>query len=362
MSVYDKSGNIISDSDEDVKEAFLELVASGEINLGSQIGATLTYNSLSDAWVTNATTAYNSLKTKYKELANKAIPFFISTDQHGRRLEQHRWVNNIDCDGIEMANINLGDTVQNTFSASYLKEQYARVKQVKNFIGVVGNHDLAKNQNAGTDPDLIPNVFDITLTFNSTYDRTVVNGNHDSYTVIDHKHNVKYIISDNYILDADGTLVSNMDLSSNYCDWLIEELSKDDYDIVFLQHWTLHSTGNHNEYTNRAGETVQNITGQAQLRVALAGRKAKSSGTITDINGNTHSYNFANMKHNLLCMLTGHWHEECFAKLDDVLCYSADTYLNNYSCVFGLVDRDNNKLRIWKFDDTQTYTELVLSL
>ena len=365
MSVYDKNGNVISISDADVKTAFMELVASGEINLGSATGATLVYNSstyFNDAWRTNATTQYNAMKAKYKELANMSIPFFISTDQHSAGLEQHRWVNNIDHDGLEMANINLGDTVLDTFSASFLEGYAARVKQVKNFMGVVGNHDTQKSSNAGTNANLIPNVYDLTRTFDSTYDRIIADGEHASYVVIDNEHNVKYIISDNYIHGSDGSMISNMDLSSNYCDWLISELSKDDYDIVFLQHWTIHSTGSHNEYTGRSGAVVPSITGQAQLRVALAGRKAKSSGTITDYDNGSHAYDFSGMKHNLLCALTGHWHEECFAKLDGVLCYSADWFGNHGSSVFGLVDRENNKLRVWKFDNSSTYEELVLDL
>ena len=361
MSVYDKNGNIISGSG-DVKTAFMDLVASGEINLGSAVGATLTYNGLTDAWITNGTTQYNAMKARYKELANRAIPFFISTDQHSSGLEAHRWVNNIDRDGLDMANINLGDTVLDTFSASALESWSARVKQVKNYIGVVGNHDTHKGSYTGSDPNLIPNVYDLTRFFNSTYDRVVADGNHASYVVYDNEHNVKYIVSDNYIHGADGTMISNMDLSSEYCDWLIGELTKDDYDIVFLQHWTLHSTGSHNEYTNRDGVIVPNITGQAQLRVALAGRKAKTTGNIVDYDGNTHAYDFSNMKHNLLCMLTGHWHEECFAKLDGVLCYSADWLGNDRSCVFGLVDRVNDKLRIWKFGASTVYDELVLDL
>lgn len=209
---------------------------------------------------------------------------------------------------------------------------------------------------------MIPNVYDLTRTFNSTYDREVVNGNHASYTVTDREHDVKYIVSDNYIHGANGAMVSNMDLSSEYCDWLIGELSKDDYDIVFLQHWLLHSTGTHNEYKNRSGSTVPNVTGQAQLRVLLAGRKAKTNGTITDYDGNTHSFDFRNMSHNLLVMLSGHWHEECFAKLDGVLCYAADWYGNNGSCVFGLVDRQSQKLRIWEFNTDSVTEELVLDI
>lgn len=365
MSLYDKDGNVIgggSITDNEIRDAFLSAIANGTIRMGEAVGATLTYNNLTDAWITNATTQYNAMKAKYKDLSNYAVPFFISTDQHSSGLEQHRWVNNIDSDGINITNINLGDTVLDSFSTSALEGYAERVKQVKNFIGVVGNHDTAKHTNAGTNASLIPNVYDLTRTFNSTYDRFVVNGEHASYTVIDHEHNVKYIVSDNYIHGENGTMISNMDLSADYCEWLIGELSKDDYDIVFLQHWLLHSTGEHNEYKDRSDTIVSNVTGQAQLRVVLAGRKAKTTGTISDHDSGTHSFNFSGMEHDLLCMLAGHWHKECYATLDDVLCYAADWYGNNQSCTFGLVDRANEKLRIWKFDSTAVYDELVLDI
>lgn len=368
MSVYDKDGNIISGSavtDETIRNLFIKAIADGTIRMGEAVGATLTYNKgnlFNDAWIENAATQYNAMKSRYKELSNMAIPFFVSTDQHSGGLEQHRWVNNLDKDGIEMANINLGDTVLDSFSATDLESYAARVRQVKNYISITGNHDALKSQNAEGNTNLIPNVYDLTRTFNSTYDRTVTNGSHASYTVIDHEHDVKYIVSDNYILGSDGAMISNQDLSAEYCEWLISELSKDDYDIIVLQHWLLHSTGSHNEYVNRSGSVVSNVTGQAQLRVALAGRKAKSNGTITDHSGNTHSYDFRNMNHNLLCMLSGHWHQECYAKLDGVLCYAANGFLVKGASVFGLVDRANSKLRVWTWDNTQVNDELVLDL
>lgn len=363
MSVYDKHGNLISGAEGDLKEAFLELVASGEINVGSTIGQTLVYRLLSDEWIANATTAYNSMLAKYKELSNQSIPFFISTDQHSGGLEQHRWVNNIDTDGLEMANINMGDTVLDYFSTSALEMYANRVKLVKNFIGIVGNHDAKTNDNTTENEDLIPNVYDLTRYFNSTYDRDVANGRHASYTVIDHEHNVRYLASDNYRHTTTGQMIDPTTLSAEYCEWLIGELSKDDYDLIMLQHWYLHSVGtDHDEYVDRNGEHGYYQTGAEQLRTVMLGRKNKTSGTITDVDGGTHAFDFRNMKHDLLCMLSGHAHHEYWANLDGLLCYVADWYNNNGSCVFGLVDRASEKLRIWKFDSTAVYDELVLDI
>ena len=50
-----------------------------------------------------------------------------------------------------------------------------------------------------------------------------------------------------------------------------------------------------------------------------------------------------------------HEHDEVYATLDNLLCYVADWYGNNGSCVFGLIDRAGAKLWVWKFDSTQVY-------
>lgn len=359
MSIYDVNGNVISSGGGgDVKETFLELVADGEINLGSAIGATLAYNGLTDAWITNATTAYNSMLARYTELANGSIPFFISTDQHGfgTNLEQHRWVNNIDADGMNMANINLGDTVQDYFAKSIMTTAIGRTKQIKNYISVVGNHDALWRGND------VPSVHDMTRFFHSTYDREITTGANSSYTVIDRKHAVKYVIVDTYsnVGVTQGNL-TNDQLTGDLADWLITELSDDTRDIILLQHWMLYAPAR--VYTYRNGNPcTDGIGGIQALRGLVTARKNKTSGTVTDKDGVSHSYDFTGCAHELLCALHGHQHEEMYATLDNLLCYVTDWFGNNGSCVFGLVDRASEKLRIWKFDSATTYDELVLDL
>ena len=96
VNLYAGNGQIISVggggevTTAQVKSALLSAVASGDVNLGSAIGATLSYTSPGTAWEANAETAYQNLLNAYKEIPNSGIPFFISTDQHGRGLEQHR--------------------------------------------------------------------------------------------------------------------------------------------------------------------------------------------------------------------------------------------------------------------------------
>jgi hypothetical protein len=47
---------------------------------------------------------------------------------------------------------------------------------------------------------------------------------------------------------------------------------------------------------------------------------------------------------------------------DGLTAYCADGTLHDMSCVFGVFDRHNKKLRIWKFDNNMIYDELILDI
>lgn len=357
--IYDINGNSLSSgvTPEEVTAAFTEAVAEGDINLGSQIGATLSYNNLTQAWLTNASSAYALMKASYKSLANKGIPFFISTDQHGSGLEQHRWANNIDSDGVDFANINLGDTVDDYFNHTELTSARSRTTQVKNYISITGNHDALWSATSQ-----VPSVFDLTHYFHSTFDRSVTDKVNSSYTVVDAEHLVKFLVVDNYynVGTTQGSLGSDQ-LPGNVTDWLIKEMSKDDYDLVYLQHWMLYAPANTYKYRDGTADT-NNIGGPQALRSLVTARRNKTAGSVTDMDGVAHSYDFTGCQHDLLCALHGHEHAEVYATLDNLLCYVADWYGSNGSCVFGLIDRGSRKLYVWKFDSTAVYDPFVMNL
>lgn len=360
MSIYDVDGNVISSSGEvskdEVKRALLQGIADGSINLGSQIGAALSYDGLTSGWVTNATAAYNAMKARYKEFANGAIPFFISTDQHGNGVEQHRWANNIDADGINFANINLGDTVVDYFNHDTLSGVLGRTRQVKNYISITGNHDALWRG------DDVPSVYDLTRYFHSTYKREVIPKQNSSYSVLDDEHSAKFLVVDSYFnVGVSKNSLGNSQLTGDLADWLIAEMSQDDYDIVYLQHWMLYAPASTYQYRDGSKDT-NNIGGSEVLKDLVTARKNKASGSVTDKDGGTHSYDFSGCKHELLCALHGHEHAEVYAKINNLLCYVSDRYGSTKLCVFGIVDRQNGKLRIWKFDTTAVYDELVLDL
>lgn len=359
MSLYDVNGNTIAQdgvTSEQVKTALMGAIADGSVNLGSAVGATLAYNNLPAAWLTNANAAYAALLAKYKALANGAIPFFVSTDQHGRGVEQHRWANNADADGMEFANINLGDTVQDYFNYAELDSMLARTKQVKNYISITGNHDALYRGND------VPTIYDLSKYFISTKERTVIPKVNSSYTVYDRAHDVKFVVGDSY--NSVGTVLNglgNSELTGDFADWLIAELGRDDCDIVYLQHWQLYAEAS--VYKRRDGTPDTNaVGGSPTLRNLITARRNKSSGSVTDSVGTAHAYDFSGCKHNLLCALHGHEHDEVYATLDNLLCYAADWYGNNKSCVFGLIDRAGGKLWIWKFSAESVADTLELSL
>lgn len=359
MSLYDINGNIVTNdiSNDDIKNALINAVASGDVNLGNSVGTTLSLNGLNSDWQTNAETVYNNLLTEYKKIPNDGMPIFITTDQHGRGIEANRWVNNQDNDGMEIANINLGDSVTDVFNLTELNNILARSKSIKNYIAVPGNHEYKHGSEVMTN-------YDICRTFISTYDKQVCPNYPNCYTVIDGKHNVKYIIMDNYYVNEEGTGYGEKSIDDITSKWLISELSKNDgYDIVYLQHWgmcltkKLRTDENESEWTENANSSTVNY----KLWQLLLARKKKQSGTFTDMFGNSHDFDFSSCKNELLCTLHGHNHQEFYSIQDGLTAYGAD-WFGNSAGTFLLIDRKNNKLKVFKFNNTSVDDVLELPI
>lgn len=351
---YTGNGSLISVGGEvttaQVKSAMISAIASGDINLGSAVGATVSYNSPGTAWETNANIAYQNLLTAYKAIPNYGIPFFISTDQHGRGMEQHRWMNNADVDGMEVINMNLGDSVSDTFGTDVVQNLLSRTKMLKNFCAVPGNHDYKYGAEEVSR-------FVISGSFFSTMNRRMSETDGCNYVVLDNAHNVKFISLDNY---EDAGIISGMPhpyVNTEVAKWLIEELSRNDgYDIVILRHEPIFRT------SRTRGETEESEYDDFNLWDLLLGRKNKASGTFTDDDGVSHSYDFTGCDGDLLCTLHGHTHEERLSIADGLTAYAVDWYGNNSRCTFGLIDRLNSKVTFWVFDSTGCLDPLELTI
>ena len=361
MAIYDVDGNVISTggevTEEQVRNVFVQSLADGTITLPAQVGNTLGLDThLFDE--TYAQTTYASLLSAFKSYPN-SVPFFINSDQHGRGVEIQRYVNNIDTDGMECVNINCGDSVVDAYTAEALESVYLRIKYVKNYIGVPGNHDY-KNT-------LDENLFwQIRRTFCTTnLERQMITTDDlDCYVAYHPMHSVKFICIDPYDeRGIGGNYMPHPYINSNVAEWIITELSRNDgNDIVILMHeprWKRIKTRTAADYT-----TVSEGNGNTPLYDLFVARKSKTSGTYTDDQNVQHTYDFSNCETNLLCELGGHWHEETYCDVDGLTVYAQDwAGANKYGASFGLIDRDNNLLRIFSFDNVSgVKTELDITL
>lgn len=362
-NLYSGSGEIIAVSgngggvtNAQVKTALISAIASGDVNLGSAIGATLSYTSPGATWETNAATAYQNLLNAYKAIPNSGIPFFIGTDHHGRGVEVHRWLNNHDktINGMEVMNLNLGDTVIDVFNESELSDIYNRSWQIKNHIMVFGNHEIKMSTET-------PNLYDMNRLFTSTRGRKFYVGPMGCFTVYDDAHSVKYVCVANYY-SAGGGIERGLDADS--AEWLVNELAKNDgYDVVYLQHWPVFTTKRLRADTAETADT-ENHSGSYNYKIwqMLIARKNKQSGTFADSLGGVHTYDFTNCEHDLLITIHGHNHAENISTVDGLTAYAANGYLKNNSCTFGLIDRLNNKVTFWVFDSQSCLEPLELAI
>lgn len=302
---------------------------------------------MSDAWVTNAATQYNAMMAVLSDISCSGIPFFVTTDHHGHGTYGQQWMANTD---PTIRNINLGDYSADIFGPVSMAALVEQTSEIPNYIGVTGNHDFKKNA------DNPANYYDINNSF------LVVGGrrcNQYGYsTVKDDALNVKYIIVQPFVIDLATTSGFTTAVHTEQAKWLISELSVNDgYDIVILQHMPLYGSG----YLDRDGNTYSGQDfANCDITQMLKHRIRGGNGSFTDSDGIAHTYDFSNLQGRFLCTLHGHMHTEMWRAVDGLVSFCAVGYLTGYTSTFGLIDRLNNKLMIWRFDDTTIYDVLEI--
>lgn len=293
--------------------------------------------SLPSGWIANAESAYANVLAEMKLYANDAIPFFIQTDLHGRNNDPARWVHNLDG---RIKNLNLGDDVTDYFSDAAGAAYRDAAMPVQNLITVFGNHEAhTSTAEAATEYGLKYYYTDTTKT------KRMVNGR-NFFVSRDDDYNVKYVVVCPYYTNSDGTR-DGVKIRTDQMEWFLKELSADDgYDVVLLMHqlWT-------DTYIHRDG-SVQNWQDAPAILEnmwpVLKDRRNKRSGTITDSSGVEHTYDFSSVKTNLLCSFHGHTHEELYLSEENTTSYAANWYGDDNACVFGVINRANNTLKIWE--------------
>nr|DAH60113.1 MAG TPA: metallophosphatase domain protein [Caudoviricetes sp.] len=286
--------------------------------------------------------AYHMLLNVYKKNPD-IIPIFVCTDSH-RWSPQHpqRYVNNIDTDGMKIANINLGDDVTEHWDDLKFDTIYNNIRYIKNYIGVCGNHD--KWDGTSTTEYFLRRIF------TSKKARYIAKSKRCCYTVKDNLHNVKYIIFDPYYAPNSG--VPMVSVPTVVATWFIKELSKNDgYDIIFLNHQPLTDNNIHRDGTKQTWkmESYEEPIFSALFNV-LKNRKNKRKGTYTDTDGIAHQYDFSQCENDLLCLLHGHSHEELYYIEDGLTSYVCDwdgAESTGYKSTFIAIDRSKGTLTAW---------------
>lgn len=335
-----------------VKQALVSAVQDGSIVVSSNTGGTLSHASLSDDWKANAETAYAAMLAEMQLYGNDAVPFFIQTDLHGRNNDPARWLNNKDG---RVKNLNLGDIVVDYFSDSAGDAYRTSALPVQNLITVYGNHE-AYTLNA-------ENATEYGLTY--YYTDTTTSGRRQPsrrgyFVSYDDVYNVKYLVVCPYYMSNDGTR-EDTGILTDQMTWLLRELSLDDgYDIVMLMHQLWTDTHYHRDGTLQSWTDAPTVL--ENLWTVLKDRRNKRSGTITDSSGVEHNYDFSGCTSRILCSLHGHAHEELILSEESMTAYAADWYGDNSSCVFGIIDRVNSKLKIWEVKKTGVADVLELDI
>lgn len=286
--------------------------------------------------------AYHMLLNVYKKNPD-IIPIFVCTDSH-RWSPQHpqRYVNNIDTDGMKIANINLGDDVTEHWDDLKFDTIYNNIRYIKNYIGVCGNHD--KWDGTSTTEYFLRRIF------TSKKARYIAKSKRCCYTVKDNLHNVKYIIFDPYYAPNSG--VPMVSVPTVVATWFIKELSKNDgFDIIFLNHQPLTDNNIHRDGTKQTWkmESYEEPIFSALFNV-LKNRKNKRKGTYTDTDGIAHQYDFSQCENDLLCLLHGHSHEELYYIEDGLTSYVCDwdgAESTGYKSTFIAIDRSKEILTAW---------------
>lgn len=335
-----------------VKKALVEAVLDGSIVISGPEGGTLSYN-LSDTWKANGESALTAVVAEMQAWGNDAIPFFIQTDLHGRNNDPARWLHNLN---DRIMNINLGDNATDYFNTGELEAYYESVRDVQNKICVFGNHDVWTKSGS----DKAANYHDLAQWFPSDGKR--IRDKHGYFTVKDDRFNVKYVVLCPYYINLENE-TNGVDLAirTAQMEWLIQELSADDgYDIVILMHQLFHD-----DYQNREGVKQNWSDAQPifqQVWNVLKDRRNNRSGSVTDSNAQTHSYDFSNVKSRILCALHGHTHEELMVTEEGMTAYAANWYGDGGACVFGVINRERGKLKIWAFGANSVSDVLELDI
>lgn len=353
-TIYDRTGTPLQYAyDIDGVEIF-----SGEEPF---VPTTLSYDTnwlITDAWLTNAATQRDAVKALY-QASEDAVPFFIQSDGHGRYNEGNKGCHNLaEATMGYIRNIQLGDYASYWHDGSTPTNHIRTSAGIANYVPVLGNHEfMCSSSDTDREADLEALVEAFTPSGAVLGSQT-----YGYYKILDDANNIKYLVGQMHIPDSTNSSGFITKCLGAQWEWFIDEMETNDgYDIVVLNHEPFPGL----YILRETGEEVERTVGSDYaLMPLLAARKAKTSGSITDADGATHSYDFTGTTSELLCALHGHIHKERYIQKTTYgfPVYVAYEFPNSGNCCYGLIDRDGGKLYIYSFSRNGTSDPLVLDL
>ena len=292
------------------------------------------------------------------------IPFILTTDQHSRIYENrltgiYRMLDDIvDWQRISKV-INLGDVSTDAVISDFRQfDKCYKLLPLDKQVNVWGNHDYGNDS-----------------TFDQQYLKQYFNsgnmrrgGGNGYFCVYDDDFNAKYLVWNN--LEHIGEQNRNNKMTTHQVNWIIEELTKNDgYDIIICSHWFLDCR---NRYAYDEGRWyypydrpdepfLTDSTVEADFLQMIADRKNKTSGSFTDDEGVTHSYDFSDCESELLTQLSGHDHIDNYKHIEDSITeisYDCAKYRNTiYFCYIDRKAKEYHAIKVWG-----TYNNLYIDL
>ena len=374
MSVYNKNGNVLSA----VYDMFGNQLAQCYDKSGNPLldggGGSEDYDSWETEYQHTILQARDAWKTEYRS-DNSIIPLIIHTDQHRYLNSAHKPTFDYLSRAIKWSEVTaivgLGDVcgaVYNTTDLNNMLTCLSGLPTAKK-INVWGNHDCQNNKAEGSSYAYAPLTDAQYHALQDDYfDNSGFGGNSSNVRygykgmeyVIDPLHNVKICIFAVWVTRGDPWYHYYCDSAS--IEAMISMLSSvDDMDIIILCH--IQPYGRKTTWYTPPVDGGEGGSGQpaavsslgysVALDQLFADRKAKTSGTITDCDGVSHSYDFSGCTSDLLCSLSGHVHADRYVYSPDgtvpAVIFDAYRYDNN-PLYFVNIDRTRERINVWKFD------------
>ena len=326
---------------------------------------------LSSEYITKMREAITAWMTAYAGDQTK-VPFIVCTDQHGRLNNARKQIFDVlshivNWDGVS-AFFNLGDGVGDHWEADDTNEnEWLRNAELERasvclssiprnkMIAVYGNHDtwarISENEFS-----FLPNKKYLNPYFTTGKQRTVtLPDNSGNMVIYDDYWNVKYVVVANWDYT---TSYSVFKINANHWRWIIKELEKNDgYDVIIVSHVpiVMRSINSFDPITNESlsGSTYYIDTAEAQN--VFNARQKKTAGTI-EIDSEIINYDFTQCETPLLCSLCGHTHHDGIDRAggSNGLMVAAFDWFNQDTLHFGIIDRENNTLNVWKLSNDTT--------